>query len=112
MEPLSLAKQYMKIFFESGSPDSLAEILDDECTFKGPFYTFDSAKAYIDSLKSDPPENVTYKILESYENAESACLVYEFSKPGISVVMTQTFKVSSGKISDILLVFDTAAFQN
>ena len=112
MEPLKLANQYIDIFFGSGSIESLAEILSEDCAFRGPFYKFDSAKAYIDSLKLDPPENTSCKIIESFENENSACLVYEFTKPGVSTVMSQTFRVSNGKISRILLVFDTAAFQN
>ena len=111
MEPLRLANQYMEIFFGSGSIGSLAEILSEDCSFKGPFYEFDTAKAYLESLKSDPPVNVSYQIIDSFENEESACLVYQFYKPGISAVMSQTFKVTDGKISSILLIFDTAAFK-
>lgn len=111
MEPLDLANQYMEIFFESDSIDSLADILSKNCTFKGPFYQFDSAKAYIDSLKSDPPESVSYRIIESYQNEHSACLVYKFSKPGVSTVMSQVFEVSGVKISGIHLIFDTGAIK-
>lgn len=111
MEPLRLAIQYMEIFFGSSPIDSLAEILSEDCSFKGPFYEFDSAKAYIESLKSDPPVNVSYQVVDSFENEESACLIYEFYKPGFSTVMSQAFKVTDGKIASILLIFDTAAFK-
>ena len=84
--------------------------------YEGDFYLwvdikFESAKAYLESLKSDPPLNVSYQLVDSFVNEESACLIYEFYKPGFSAVMSQTFKVTDGKISSILLIFDTAAFK-
>lgn len=100
----------MDIFFGDGPIDSLADILSENFTFKGPFYTFDSAEAYLESLKTDPPEGMTYNLIESYENDNSACLIYLFTKQNVSTVMSQTFKVASGKIADILLVFDSADF--
>lgn len=111
MKPLDLANQYMKIFFESGSVEPLSNILSDDFTFTGPFYQFHSARAYIDALKSDPPESMSYRIIESYENENSACLIYEFIKPGISTLMSQIFTISNGKISDIKLIFDASVFK-
>ncbi|WP_455199122.1 nuclear transport factor 2 family protein [Kaarinaea lacus] len=112
MRSLELANQYMEIFYESGDPDSLAEILSEDCLFRGPFYQFDTASAYIKSLKSDPPEGLSYRIIEAFESKHAACLVYEFSGKGVSTIMSQTFRISGDKISGILLVFDTGDFHN
>ena len=110
MKPLQLANQYMEIFYGKGSLDSLDVLLADNFSFKGPFYQFDSKASYIDALKSDPPENCTYQLVRSFENDSSACLVYQFNKPGISSLMTQLFETDNGRISKIVLVFDSAEF--
>ena len=58
----------------------------------------------------DPPKNCEYKIIQSYEDETSACLIYEFSKADLNTPMTHIFEVNDGKISKILLIFDTSAF--
>ncbi|MCU7933218.1 MAG: nuclear transport factor 2 family protein [Candidatus Thiodiazotropha sp. (ex Codakia rugifera)] len=110
MTPLELANRYMEIFYGGESLDALASLFSDKFSFKGPFYEFNTAEEYIESLIANPPKELGYKIIEAYENNTSACLVYQFSKPGISTIMSQIFEVSNGKISRILLVFDTRAF--
>lgn len=49
-------------------------------------------------------------IMHSYEDSTSACIIYQFSKPGITLPMTQLFEVKNEKISKILLIFDTGKF--
>ncbi len=110
MKPLELANKYMEVFYSGESLDDLHQLFANEFSFKGPFYEFDTAEAYIESLKLNPPKDFNYKIIESYEKEESACLVYQFSKPGVSTLMAQMFEVTNEKISTILLVFDTASF--
>jgi hypothetical protein len=110
MKPLKLAQQYMEIFFTGKNPEELSQIFSDDFSFSGPFYQFDSAKDYINSLKTGPPEDCEYKIIQSYEDDISACLIYDFSKPGVNTPMAQIFEINNGKISKILLVFDTGEF--
>lgn len=110
MKPLELARLYMDVVFAGKNMDALNELLADEFTFKGPFYEFDSADAYIQSLRSDPPQDFQYETIQSFETESCACLVYQFSKPGISVPMAQIFEISNNKISKILLIFDTQSF--
>ncbi|MDH3974601.1 MAG: nuclear transport factor 2 family protein [Deltaproteobacteria bacterium] len=110
MKPLELAYQYMDYFYGEGPIDAMKDLLTEPFTFKGPFYEFDGAEAYIASLKADPPKDMDYDIMQAYENETSACLVYQFSKEGVSTAMSQTFEVTNGKISRILLVFDSGAF--
>lgn len=110
MKPLELARAHMDVVFSGKNVDALNELLADEFTFKGPFYEFDSPKAYVQSLQSDPPQGFEYEMIQSFETESCACLVYQFSKPGISVPMAQIFEISNGKISKILLIFDTQSF--
>lgn len=109
MSPIELALKYMEIFY-SGKVDELSGLLADDLTFIGPLYEFNTAEAYIQSLKSSPPEGMEYKLIRLYESGVSACLVYQFTKPGISVPMAQMFEVKGGKISRIILIFDTGPF--
>ena len=110
MKPLDLAFRYMDIVFAGDRIDNLSYLLADKFTFCGPFYEFNSAESYINSLKADPPVGFNYSPIATFEDKSSACLIYQFSKPGISVPMAQIFQIANGKISNILLIFDTGAF--
>ena len=112
MKPLELALKYMEIFFSGKDFDDLHQLFSKKFSLKGPFCEFDTATEYINALKSDPPAGLKYSMIQSYENANSACLVYEFLKPGITVPMAQQFEVSNGKIDKILLIFDAGAFSS
>jgi len=105
-----LATRYMEIFYGEEPIENLTEILSENLSFKGPLYEFSSSEEYIESLKSEPPVGLKYEMIEAYEKENSACLVYQFSKPGISTIMSQLFEITNGKISKIILVFDTGAF--
>lgn len=111
MTPLNLALKYMEAVFNNGNIDELKEILADDLRFSGPFYEFNSAIEYIDFLNADPPVGFRYELIESFENETSVCLVYQFMKDRVSTPMSQTFKIRDGKISSILLLFDSAALK-
>ena len=111
MTPLKLAEKYMDCVFKTGDLEVLRNILADDLKFSGPFFNFDSADDYVNSLRNDSPEDFEYEIIKRYEDNTSACILYQFSKPGISTSMTQTFWTKNGKISSIMLIFDTGAFQ-
>jgi hypothetical protein len=110
MNAKQLAKNYLDILFYGKNLDELKEIFASNFRFRGPFYTFDSAEDYINTLKSDPPKDFKYKIIASFEDKSSVCLIYQFLKPGVKTPMAQFFKISNGKISEILLIFDTRVF--
>lgn len=110
MKALELAMKYMDIFYTTGDIKSLRNILTDDCKFIGPYYKFDTAKDYINSLLEDQPINLSYKVLKSFEDDLSACIIYEFIKPGISVLMAQLFEIEGNKIKSIKLIFDSKAF--
>ena len=91
MEPLDLAIKYMEIFYDGGDFEELREYLSIDLVFEEPFYSYDNANDYIVAMQADPPKGFTYKLLRQYEDATSACLIYKFSKPGVSTIMVQTF---------------------
>lgn len=111
MTPLQLALKYMDIFYGEKDPLLLKDILHEDLIFDGPFVKFNSAKDYIDSLLEAPPKNMSFEIIESFENETSACLIYTFTKGEIKSKMSQLFKIKHGKISRILLVFNTKDFE-
>ncbi len=111
MKPLELALEYLNIFFNTGNPDTLSQICQDDLQFEGPFYRYRTAEDYIAALKSDPPLQADFEIINQFETQSAACVVYKFTKPGVATTMAQLFEVRDGKIQRILLVFDSGAFQ-
>ncbi|MDY6993668.1 MAG: hypothetical protein SVR94_13840 [Pseudomonadota bacterium] len=112
MSALALAQQYMELVFTRGDFIALRPLLADSLSFQGPWYCFNTADDYINALLSDPPQDFAYKMLKTYEDDTSACLVYQFIKPGVATIMMQLFEIKDDKINSILLLFDTAAFNN
>lgn len=112
MKPLRLALKYMDIFYHEEDPELLRDLFSENLLFEGPLYQFSSAEDYIESLKQERPSGMDYRILKSYTDIESVCLIYEFTRQGISTVMAQTFDIRDGRISHIRLVFDTAALES
>ena len=100
----------MHIFFSGTELDELHHILDEDCTFEGPFFQSRSAEEYIMALKTDPPINCSYTLIESLEHEATACLFYQFEKPGITTPMAQLFGIKNDKICKIILIFNTTEF--
>ncbi len=110
MKPLELALIYMDCFYNTGNLEALEKILAPSLVFEGPLFTFDSASAYLTSLRDAPPEGMRFELLQAFENQDQVCLIYQFSKADISVPMAQSFKITNNKISKIRLIFDTRPF--
>ena len=110
MEPLKLVEKYMEIVFSGGNIDELTSLFAVDLQFRGPLFEFNSAKEYIAALKSDPPEGFQYKLIRTFINDSSVCIIYEFSKFEISTPMAQLFEIKNGLISSILLIFNSADF--
>ncbi|WP_455208502.1 nuclear transport factor 2 family protein [Kaarinaea lacus] len=110
MSALDLVFRYMEIFFSGMELDRLQDILHDDLKFRGPLYQFNSAREYIASLQADPPFDCSYKIVHAFEKENAVNLLYNFSKPGISTIVSQLFEVRDGKIINIVLIFDSVAF--
>ncbi len=107
MTNLELAYRYMEIFYSGKDLGRLFDLFSDNLMFNGPLFQFESAKEYIDSLKSSPPKGMSYRILQAYENKTHVCLVYQFTKEDVSILMAQQFKINGDKISEIHLIFDS-----
>ncbi len=107
MTATDLAMEYMRIFFSGKNLDDLRLILKDNLRFDGPFHSSHSADDYINALKSSPPKDLSYKILQVYESKSSACLIYEFRKGATSTPMAQIFQTDGDKIEQITLIFDS-----
>ena len=100
----------MEVFYSGRDAEELRPILADDLVFEGPFLRCESADDYIDSLRGDSREGLSYEVLWEFESGASACLVYRFAKPGVETVMAQVFETLRGRIARITLVFDTGAF--
>ena len=106
MKPIDLALKYMEVFYESGDWEFLYEILDTNLKFIGPLFKFNNARDYVESLINSPPIGCSYQILYTFESEKSVCLIYEYSKRGITTLMSQSFWMSEGKIFKIILIFN------
>ena len=109
LTPLQLAQRYLECFC-AADIEALAGLLAPELQFTGPFHEFSCAADYLQSLRDDPPRDVQYSLLHRSEDERGACLIYEYTKPGVSTTMAQWFEVKHNKISKIILVFDRGAF--
>ncbi len=110
MQSLALAQQFMEIFYVTHEFDRLANLFADNLQFDGPLFQFKTARDYIQSLKSDPPIDCSYELLESFATDRSAVLIYEFIKDDLRTPMSQLFEMQDEKISRILLIFDPSSF--
>ncbi len=108
--PTELALKYLNAFIGHEPLESMEAVFAENLIFEGPFQRTTSAKAYIESLRKNPPNNVSIETEDVFEKENSVCFVYQFSKQGIKTRMVQTFEVNDEKISKIILVFDTNAF--
>jgi len=100
----------MEVFYSGRDAEELRPILADDLVFEGPFLRCDSADVYIESLRGDSREGLSFEVLHEFESGVSACLVYRFSKPGVDTTMAQVFETRAGRIARITLVFDTGDF--
>ena len=107
---LELGRRYLEVFYSGRDAAELRPVLAEDLVFEGPFLRCDSADAYIESLRGDSREGLSFKVLHEFESEASACLVYRFSKPGVEAVMAQVFETRCGRIARITLVFDTGDF--
>lgn len=59
----------MMSFFGEKPVDEMRSILKEDLKFTGPFYKYNTAEDYIQSLKENTPvDDVPYEILQEYEN--------------------------------------------
>lgn len=86
--------------------DGLAPLLAGDLQFTGPFHRFGSSEAYLESLRDDPPEQSSYRVLSVTESADSVSVCYDYEKSNATITVAQLFTFENQKISALLLVFD------
>lgn len=109
--PRELALAYLDIFCDGTELERLRDLFAPDLRFSGPFVEFDSAGAYIESLLHNPPQDCRADILHVFEQENRVNLIYRFSRPGLSTLMSQVFEVRGGRITRIILIFDTGPFR-
>jgi hypothetical protein len=86
--------------------ESLTHLLTEDFKLTGPFYQFNSRRAYLSHLEQDPPQNSSFNIIKIFADDEAVCLFYEYFKPQGSTIIAQLYKFRGNQIAEILLVFD------
>ncbi len=102
------ALEFLKCFC-SADVDGLKPLLAEDLLFSGPFYSFTSREEYLISLQRDPPERCSHRLLSVMEGEDSVSIYYRYEKSDRVLTIAQLFQFRSGKISEILLVFDGRA---
>ncbi len=103
-----VAIEFVKCFC-AGDVGALAPLLTPDLKLRGPFFKFDSADAYLDSLTNDL-EKCGYRLLSITEGEDSVSIYYDYEKSDRIITIAQLFKFKEHKISEILLVFDGRGF--
>ena len=100
-----VALEFLRCFC-AGNVDGLAPLLAEDFQFNGPLFEFGSKDAYLDSLKVDPLERCSHRILSVTEGADSVSIYYDYEKRNVTITIAQLFTFKDGQISELLLVFD------
>lgn len=85
----------------------MGETLAPDLRLVGPLYEFESAAQYLASLHANPLETCTYELIQIAETGDNVLVFYNYRKAEESIVIGQLFGFQEGKISEILLVFDS-----
>ena len=109
MSNREMAMEFLKCFC-AGDIDGLAPLLADDLRFKGPLHEFNLSGAYLQSLRDDPPDKCSYRVLSLTQAADHVSIYYDYEKDDGALTVAQLFGFANGKISEILLVFDSRGF--
>ncbi|MGA0568514.1 nuclear transport factor 2 family protein [Rathayibacter sp. KR2-224] len=91
--------------------DAVDALLAEDLEFRFASRSADKADL-LAALQRLLPALVRNDIRDVYENGDHACVVYDFVTDTVagSVACVENVRVSDGRITDIELVYDTAAF--
>ena len=104
-----IALEYLRRFC-AGDIEGLEPLLCSDLRFEGPLFNFQSSRDYLTSLRSDPPEICSYRILNVTNDADSVVVFYIYEKSEREITIAQLFRFRDQKIAEILLVFDGRGF--
>ena len=96
-------------YFCGANIDGVESTLADTFCLRGPLFEFDSREAYIQSLRDNPLEKASYRILATTQADDTVSVFYEYTKSSSSNVIAQFFRIKENKIVETLLVFDRGA---
>ena len=105
MNNREVAMEFIRCFC-AGDIEGLAPLLAGDLQFKGPFHQFHSSASYLESLRSDSPEESGYRVLSVTEGDDVVSVFWDYEKKNRTITIAQQFKFRDQVISDVLLVFD------
>ena len=96
--------------FCSADVSGLKELLAPDLKFRGPWFQFDSAQDYLESLSNDSFEKCQYRLISVTENDDQVVTIYDYIKVDKKIIIAQLFQFDEHiKINEMLLVFDGRA---
>ena len=107
MSSASLAREYVQCFCD-GNVDAMARILADDFHISGPLYEFHGKDAFLDRLRQLNAPKAQYHILGQTDSEEHASVFFQYLLGKLTLVMAMHFTVANGKLTNAILVFDTA----
>ena len=108
--PSEISIEFVSAFC-AGELDSLEELLAADLRFTGPLFRCDCRASYLGRLYRDPPTPTSYRILRMFESPDGVCVLYEYGESKRPVLVSQFNRFFGGRISEILLVFDTGLIE-
>ena len=97
--------------FCQGDIESLAPLLTEDLRVSGPLFEGSSRREYLDRLRLDPPERSGFAVLSVTEAADNVSILYDYERLDRTLRVAQLFKFAAGRICELVLVFDTGAFE-
>ena len=92
--------------FAAGDIDGLEPLLAQDLQLAGPYLQVKSRAAYLEALRSEPPEPCGVRVLSVTDNGDTVAVFYEYEKRDRTLTIAQLFRFSGQRISEIRLVFD------
>jgi len=93
--------------FCSGDVEGLAPLLMTDFRFQGPLLECETAAAYLDALRRDPPQpGCAYRLVDLAAAGDTVTLAWEYCKPAGAMLVNQRLRFRDGRISEMQLTFD------
>ena len=103
----SLAREYVQCFCD-GDVEAMARILSDDFHITVPIYEFHGKQAFLDRLRELNAPQAQYRILGQTASEEHASVFFHYLLGKLQLLMAMHFTIADGKLTDAILVFDTA----
>ncbi|MDF1822659.1 MAG: nuclear transport factor 2 family protein [Alcanivoracaceae bacterium] len=107
MTEQELACAYVRAFSE-GDLDGLAAVLTEDFCIRGPLYTFTDRAAFLQRLRELNAPKAAFDIVHCQGGNNSASVFFHYRLGALELLMAMHLQIRDGRISEALLVFDTA----